>query len=324
MNRSSSILEGRNIHCILFDLGYTIWDRRRNSLQWDQAEGASNRRAMTLLRQHVAPNLIPPGDDDALGIRLREKFDEHAHDMIRRDTVHEPNGPLAVQLALKDWGIEKVDESLCKKIFEALYIRIPDSFPLLDEAIPTLTALQERGYLLGIVTNRTWGGEPFREDLRDLGLLSYFDERGIAVSAELGVRKPTPAIFLHAINGMQVTPEQCAMVGDSLRTDILGAQKLGIFTIWLPRANQREQVKEYLSTPRSSSAHQVTPHAIKTLAPSSEAATDDISFYDEDYVPANVQGNDGYLERFLRGEIVPDLIIDNVGEILDIFLPLQV
>ena len=322
MNTSTSTLLGRHISCILFDLGYTIWDRRRNSQLWDQVERASNRQAIVLLLQRLAPELLPPDDDDVLGVRLREMFDEHEHDIIRRDTVREPDGPLAVLRTLNDWSIENADGTLCRSVFEALNVRIPDSFPLLEDAIPTLTALRERGYCLGIVTNRMWGGEAFREDLRTLGLLNYFDERGIAISAEVGIRKPAPALFWHALHGLQATPEQTAMVGDSLRTDILGAQKLGLFTVWLPRAKQRERVKEYQSTLSASPAHQMVSPQVKTPLPSSEEAADDTSFYDEDYLPANMPGRDGYLERFLRGEIKPDLIIDKAADLLDVFVTL--
>jgi hypothetical protein len=41
---------------------------------------------------------------------------------------------------------------------------------------------------------------------------------------------------------------------------------------------------------------------------------------DVDYLPANVQGRDGYLERYLRGEITPDLIIEKPSDLLNTFV----
>lgn len=317
MNKPTPALRGRSIRCILFDLGYTIWDRRRGSQLWRQVEAASNRRAVAVLRQHLAPDLLPPGDDDVLGTRLRKMFDEHERDMVRRDPVHEADGPLAVLLTLKDWGIENPDEMLGRRVFEELNIRIPDSLPFLKDALSTLATLQERGYRLGIVTNRRWGGKALREDLQTLGLLNYFDERGIAVSADLGVRKPTSALFWYALNGLHATPEESAMVGDSLRADILGGQKLGLFTVWLPRAKERERVKEHLPTRSASPAHQTVSSQVKP--PSQELSSEEAPthFYDG----KNVQGQDGYLEQFLRGEIKPNLIIDQISDLLDVFLP---
>lgn len=318
MKKLAYLPNERTIRCILFDLGYTLWDRRRNPQLWSQVEMASNRLAVSILRQHIAPEWLPPGDDDMLGERLRETFDKHEHDIIRHDPAREPNGPEAVLRTLKDWEIKQADATLGKLVFESLNIRIPNSFPLLEAALPTLAALRERGYLLGVVTNRMWGGEAFGDDLRALGLLDYFDGRGIAVSADMGVRKPYPALFWQALNGLHVAPKQAAMVGDSLRTDILGAQKLGLFTVWLPRPKQREQVRAYLASAADESVpvHEETPPP----EPSPEDDSTESSLYDEDYLPANVPGKDGYLERFLRGEIKPDLMIEQVSDLLDIFM----
>lgn len=310
---------GQGIRCLLFDLGYTIWNRRHHPDLWQRAERASNLGAVSLLRQHLAGQL-PASDDETLGERLRDTFDEHEHDMIRRDPVHEPNGPLAIERTLRDWGIERVAQELCERVFAALNVRLPDSLPLLEDAISTLEALKERGYRLGVVTNSLWGGQPFRDDLRALGLLHYFDERAIAVSADVGVRKPNSQLFWHTLQALQTQPEQAAMVGDALRTDILGAQKLGVMTVWLPRTKQREQVKQYLASLQHTSHPQpASPQGPTSGESGRDASASDTSFYDEDYMPANVQGRDGYLERFLRGEIAPDVIIERVNDLLDVF-----
>src|SRR5574337_866392 len=131
-DESMSTLTGRAVHCILFDLGYTLWDRRRNEELWCQAERAANQRAVALLRQHIAPELLPSGDDEALGVRLREAFDEREHFMIRRHPGLEPNGTLAVIQALQQRGVGDVDLALAAAVFQALNVRIPDSLPLLE------------------------------------------------------------------------------------------------------------------------------------------------------------------------------------------------
>jgi FMN phosphatase YigB (HAD superfamily) len=92
---------------------------------------------------------------------LASTFDVHEHDMIRHDPAHEPDGARAVLLTLADWGIEPADAAVGKLVFEALNVRIRDSLPLLKDALPTLSALKERGFLLGIVTNRLWGATRF-------------------------------------------------------------------------------------------------------------------------------------------------------------------
>lgn len=313
---------GHAIRCILFDLGYTLWDRRRNAQLWQQAELASNLHAIALLREGVAAELLPSNNDEVVGERLREAFDEQEHEIIRRNPGSEPDGVQCVVQALHQWGITGVDPTLAAGIFEALNVRIPESMPLLEDALPTLAALRQRGFLLGVVTNRLWGGEAFREDLRALGLLDYFEPRAIAVSADLRVRKPHPALFLRALEALNLSPEEAAVVGDSLRTDILGAQKLGIFTVWLPRPKQRQQIEQYVAVHGALPALRKEPgdREASTGPRADERLSDDVNFFDEDYLPANVQGKDGYLERYVRGEIAPDVIIERVSDVLDVFV----
>jgi FMN phosphatase YigB (HAD superfamily) len=88
-----------------------------------------------------------------------------------------------------------------------------------------LLELRRRGFLLGAVTNRAFGGERFRADLRDAGLDIGWDAE--SVSVEVGYLKPHPAIFEHALAGLAVAAHQTVMVGNSLSEDVAGAQRLG-------------------------------------------------------------------------------------------------
>jgi HAD superfamily hydrolase (TIGR01549 family) len=285
-------------------------------------ESASNRRAVALLREHISPAQLPTPDDDALGTRLRDALDEQVRTAIRLDPGHEPNGGAAILEALRQWGIEHIDISFGRAIFEALRVRIPGSRPLYNDVLPTLAELQRRGFLLGVVTNRQWGGKPFREDLETLGLLEYFQYHHMAISADLGVRKPNPAIFQHALNALSVAPEQAVMVGDSLRADIVGAQRLGIFTIWKPKPGMREQAQLVMhGASAKANAHTQQAH---TQAPGNLTAPVDtpppgIHITDDDFVLAQVHSRNGELDAYIRGNITPDLIIENTGDLLGIF-----
>lgn len=237
-------LVGRTIRAILFDLGSTLWSRKDDDT-WHQLEAATNRRAAALLREHsTLPRILSHIDDEALGIRLRKAVNEHLRTLKRKNPEIEANGPLAIMQALPQLGVKGVDIAFAIAIFEAFRIRIPPSRPLFSDTLSTLAALQQRGFLLGVVTNRLYGGEPFQEDLQTLGLLDYFDPCHMAISADLGIRKPNPAIFWHALNALNVAPEDAAMVGDSLHTDVLGAQRLGMLAIWKAKPKQLVRAKD--------------------------------------------------------------------------------
>lgn len=237
--KSVPALRGRTIRCILFDLGYTLWSYKDAATR-QRLENAANVRAALLLRPFLASSKSAWRDlsDEVVGKRLHELVDERMHVLLRQTPGREPDFGLVVRQALEQQGIEGVGEmdyASAAAMFEALRVRIPESRPLFDDVLPTLAALRERGFLLGVVTNRHWGGPLFQEDLQTLGLLEYIDPRHMAISADIGVRKPDPAIFLHALNALQTPPEQAAMVGDSLISDIGGSKQLGIFSVWKPK-----------------------------------------------------------------------------------------
>jgi HAD superfamily hydrolase (TIGR01509 family) len=320
-------LHGRTIRCILFDLGDTLWSRKDASV-WQRMEGASNQRAVALLRQHVSPALLAAPDDETLGQRLHDALDEQVRAAIRLDPVREPNGALAIVQALRQWGIDTVNLSFGAALFEALRVRIPESRPLFDDVLPTLAELRRRGFQPGVVSNRLWGGQLFQEDLHTLGLLNHFEYRHMAISADLGVRKPHPAIFQHALNALCIPAEQAVMVGDSLRADIVGAQRLGIFTIWKPKPDWRRHIEAQLVTSGANasttggsdpSLHQALVEAELISGEQVDGPPPGVHITDDDFVLAQVNSRDGQLDRYIYDNITPDLVIERISDLLDIF-----
>lgn len=316
---------------MLFDLGDTLWYRESQE-GWDKLEGASNRHAIDLLRRHVPSSRLPRLDDDALGHTLRQAFDAQVRASIRNDPLLEPDAAHAVARVLQQWGIAEVDRSLCMSLFEALRVRIPYSRPLFPDALSTLAEIRQRGYRLGIVTNRLWGGKPFHEDLYSIGLLDYFDLAHIAISGDLGLRKPNARIFEYALNALGASPRETAMIGDSLSADILGAQPLGIYAIWKPKPWLSEWAREHAASqppplvdrraPLSSRAFPGEDTADMQIAEPLEApGSPPKGMYvtDDDYILARANAGRDYLEQFRRGEIRPDRIISQLSELLDIF-----
>ncbi|MEF2967279.1 HAD family hydrolase [Paenibacillus sp. M1] len=64
-------------------------------------------------------------------------------------------------------------------------------------------------------------------------LAGYFDE--IVISGTFGKGKPDVSIFRHALERLDVKPEEALMVGDKLTTDIRGGLSVGMTTIWVNR-----------------------------------------------------------------------------------------
>ncbi len=311
------LLTGRTIRCILFDLGDTLWFRKDPAV-WRQLENASNMRAVSLLKQLVAPTYQPDVSNTALGQRLRDSVDEQTRAMIRQNHDLEPDCAYAVTQVLRQWGINGVPRESSAAIFEALRVRIPESRPLFDDVLSTLAALRQRGFQLGVVTNRQWGGTLFQEDLQTLGLLNFFDPRHIAISADLGVRKPNPAIFLHSLNALNIPPSEAVMVGDSLKADIAGGKMLHIFTIWKPKPSVRQRA--YLvATGAVATANSTSSFSEDYTGANSHDVPEGLHITDDDYVLAHIKSRTGKWDQDLPIDIKPDLIIENVSDLLDIF-----
>ena len=104
------------------------------------------------------------------------------------------------------------------------------------DAAETLRTLISKGYQLGIIANQQPGTA---RRLEERGLLHFFTV--IAASAELGVAKPDPAIFLRALSMANCPPQEACMVGDRLDNDILPAGKLGMKTVWIRKHLAKDQ-----------------------------------------------------------------------------------
>ena len=129
-------------------------------------------------------------------------------------------------------GFPDVPEPTLRIALDALYAVTQKNWHLEKEALPTLKILQKRGLRLGMISNTS--DEVNVQQLLDRwGLRPYFEH--IITSAGCGFRKPDERIFRLALDKFNLPPEQAVMVGDSPEADILGAHRLGIYSIWIIR-----------------------------------------------------------------------------------------
>ncbi|MGE0623240.1 MAG: HAD family hydrolase [Pseudomonadales bacterium] len=102
---------------------------------------------------------------------------------------------------------------------------------LMQGAAEGLRRLRDAGVPLAVVTNG--GSSNQRKKLVNSGLDQLVDE--ICISEELGVRKPHPDIFRHALDRLGVRADRSWFVGDNPQADVIGAAAVGCRTIWLRR-----------------------------------------------------------------------------------------
>ena len=134
---------------------------------------------------------------------------------------------------------------------EAFGAELAERFPaerrkkpfIYDESFTVLDELKGK-YKLLLLTN----GSPDLQNTKltiTSELVPYFDE--IVISGAFGRGKPDPTIFEHALERIGLNKDEVIMVGDNLMTDILGASRAGIKSVWINRHDKErnEVVPDY-------------------------------------------------------------------------------
>ncbi len=316
-------LAGRTVRCFLFDLGDTLWTRH-DKTAWYTLENDSNQQAVDLLRKHIAAQYIPVMNDNTLGSEIRKSIEKQIRDWKRRNPEYEPDFADVSLAGLQQIGIIGIDRQSAAAVFEALRVRIPESRSLFKDALSTLEKLRQRGFVLGVVTNRSYGGKPFLEDLEKLGLLNYFDPASMAISADLGIRKPNPAIFQHALGKLGMRTEEAVMVGDSLSADVAGANKSNIFAIWKPKATLLAEARAAQQAANISSTLPISQniYSLEKARLEQDQSTLELNINspDDEYLVAYTHSRESKWKKQQYHESKPDMIIEHLSDLLDVFL----
>ncbi|MBO6777661.1 MAG: HAD family hydrolase [Marinibacterium sp.] len=118
-----------------------------------------------------------------------------------------------------------------------------------DAMRSTLWSLGNAGMRLGLITN----GETHLQLRSILALDLDLLVDTYLISESECLRKPDAEIFLRAAERLHVAPRNCAFVGDTPQTDMIGARQVGMRTIWFP--NGMNWPEDYDWRPDAEIAH---------------------------------------------------------------------
>lgn len=100
---------------------------------------------------------------------------------------------------------------------------------VMNGAMSLLTQLKSKGYTIFAGTNGV--GQTQRKRLASANMTDLFD--GLYISEEVGFEKPDVRFFDYIFNDARITDlSKVVMIGDSLSSDIEGANRVGIDSIW--------------------------------------------------------------------------------------------
>ncbi|HEU0002750.1 MAG TPA: HAD-IA family hydrolase [Ktedonobacteraceae bacterium] len=112
------------------------------------------------------------------------------------------------------------------------------SWQTYPDVVPTLDALKEKNYTLGVISD--WG-IALGHILHELRLNKYFDS--LVVSALARHAKPSPSLYDLALQRANSIADYTLHIGDSYILDVLGARAAGITPILLDRDRKLQASK---------------------------------------------------------------------------------
>lgn len=149
-----------------------------------------------------------------------------------------------------------------QRLAHAAFRPYPDVQVFLEHAVAG-------GVPLAVVTNGP--SDLQRDKLEALGVDKSV--KAVVISGEHGVAKPDPVIFELALDELGVEPKDAWCVGDSLATDVAGADRAGITAIWLNRPGHEVASASAEAPPRIEGLFRVLRGSIMSATPVVESAT---------------------------------------------------
>ena len=199
---------------IFFDLDHTIWDFDRNAEETlNEPYETYNLRGLGL---HSCDDFIIAYTENNHQLWTDYHLGKITKDFLRAERFSKT----FIQLGISPDAVP--DQ------FEDDYVTIsPTKTNLFEDAEQVLTYLKEK-YTLHIISNGF--KETTLTKMKLSNLNPYF--KNVIISEDVGVNKPNPRIFEHALEKANATKEESIMIGDSLEADIYGALNFGMEAIF--------------------------------------------------------------------------------------------
>jgi len=143
---------------------------------------------------------------------------------------------------------------MLKLFYPRIYVK-----SILDIPLDKLKELKIKAFILDLDNTVTewnsnhvrneiaeWFAMIKREGFKACILSNNYEQRVQAIAENLGIpfihraQKPRRKSFYRAISLLGVTPQETAVIGDQIFTDILGGNRAGLFTILVAPLNRKE------------------------------------------------------------------------------------
>jgi epoxide hydrolase-like predicted phosphatase len=146
------------------------------------------------------------------------------------------------EITAAEYGLDLIERAAAEGVeldFGALN-GLMDRLVVHDVVVDRVRALREEGYRTGLVTNNV------KEAAGTWRALVPVDElfEVVVDSSEVGMRKPNPAIFLHALDLLGGVDPSASVFLDDAAGNVAGAQRAGLHAILVDAADPEPALAE--------------------------------------------------------------------------------
>ncbi len=213
------------IKAVIFDFDYTLEN-------FGRAEKFGENKLGRLIEEkfHINKELF-----------LREFYLNKRRFLKKREKPIYYSRGLWMENALKTLKV-RFKKSEIKEIEDIFWREISLKISLYKHTKKVLSLLRKK-FKLAVLTDSD-GERKFKIlRIKKLGVEKYFDS--IITTDQIKFNKPNKKCFLTTADKLRVKPQECIMIGDHPETDLSGAKKVGMKTIWLMKGPYAKTKKNY-------------------------------------------------------------------------------
>jgi putative hydrolase of the HAD superfamily len=161
------------------------------------------------------------------GFQIEVKSEEYSHLMELKSRANE--GAISHDVYWDHFlHLHGVEDPQLRKAFATEIITYSNDVHPIPGAKEALSALNQMGIRLGIITDTMYPVEWKMRRLEKAGVAEYIEI--VACSTSIGAHKPDPAVYAYALEQANITSGESAFVGH-LGIELAGAKKAGMITI---------------------------------------------------------------------------------------------
>lgn len=207
---------------IFFDLDDTLWDTIGNS-----------RKTLEELYDEYEINRFYPTFIEFYEVYYNNTvsiWDQYSRGLIDKETL------IRERFRFPFRQFSEMTDRKADEMNRDFFKQVEKKTGLIDGAIDLLDYLHPK-YKMHIISN---GFSEIQDNkINNSGLGGYFEH--VVLSDVIGVNKPHPKIYHYLLTTARVKPEEVIMIGDNIKTDIAGAQGVGIEQIWFNERNEEAE-----------------------------------------------------------------------------------